>query len=983
MDIKNLQAYEVIREKELDGIHSQGCFLKHKKSGARVLLISNDDENKVFYIGFRTPPEDSTGVAHILEHSVLCGSKEFPVKDPFVELVKGSLNTFLNAMTYPDKTVYPVASCNDKDFQNLMHVYMDAVFYPNIYQHEEIFRQEGWSYRLEKEEGPLEYNGVVYNEMKGAFSSPDGVLERVILNSLFPDTTYANESGGDPEEIPDLTYEQFLDFHRKYYHPSNSYIYLYGDMDMEEKLRWLDEAYLSKFEKEPVNSEVALQNPFADMLDISMKYSIASNESEKENTYLSYNKVVGTTLDANLYQAFEILDYALLSAPGAPLKKALLEAGIGKDIMGSYDNGIFQPIFSVVAKNADPEQKEAFVDVIEKTLRGIVENGMDQKALAAGINYQEFRFREADFGGYPKGLMYGLQIFDSWLYDENTPFLHLEALPVFEFLKNQAGNGYFENLIQTYLLDNTHGSIVTVLPEKGRTARMDQELAEKLEAYRKSLTPEQRKALVQATADLKHYQEAPDDPAAEKKIPILAREDISPEIAPIVNENKTLATRAAEVPVMFHEIETNGIGYLSVFFDLSDLSEDLIPYVGILQAVLGVIDTEHYEYGELFNEINVHTGGIETSLEMFTNVERAAEKEFQPVFEIKGKALYPKLSVLTDMMAEILTRSRFEDTKRLKEILSMTKSRLQTRFLSSGHTASALRALSYTSPAAKWKDDTDGIGFYKTVAKLEEHFDTEKDVLVQQLYRLAKEVFRGDNMLVSFTGSAEGEEKAEQGLKGLAEELFSGAKELQETEDKAEKIRCRKQNEGFKTSSKVQYVARTGNFLDAGFAYTGALQILKVILSYDYLWQNVRVKGGAYGCMSSFNRVGDSYFVSYRDPSLEKTLAVYDGVPEYLRKFEVSERDMNKYVIGTISNMDRPMTPAVKGERSLNLVMNHVSEEMLKKERKQVLEATKEDIQALADLVEAVLEQRQICVIGNEEKIEEQKELFAETKELF
>ncbi len=983
MDIKNLQAYEVIQEKELDGIHSQGCFLKHKKSGARVLLISNDDENKVFYIGFRTPPEDSTGVAHILEHSVLCGSKEFPVKDPFVELVKGSLNTFLNAMTYPDKTVYPVASCNDKDFQNLMHVYMDAVFYPNIYQHEEIFRQEGWSYRLEKEEGPLEYNGVVYNEMKGAFSSPDGVLERVILNSLFPDTTYANESGGDPEEIPDLTYEQFLDFHRKYYHPSNSYIYLYGDMDMEEKLQWLDEAYLSKFEKEPVNSEVALQNPFADMLDLSMKYSIASNESEKENTYLSYNKVVGTTLDANLYQAFEILDYALLSAPGAPLKKALLEAGIGKDIMGSYDNGIFQPIFSVVAKNADPEQKEAFVDVIEKTLRGIVENGMDQKALAAGINYQEFRFREADFGGYPKGLMYGLQIFDSWLYDENTPFLHLEALPVFEFLKNQAGKGYFEDLIQTYLLDNTHGSIVTVLPEKGRTARMDQELAEKLEAYRKSLTPEQRKALVQATADLKRYQEAPDDPEAEKKIPILARTDISPEIAPILNENRTLTTQEAEVPVMFHEIETNGIGYLSVFFDLSGLSEELIPYVGILQAVLGVIDTEHYEYGELFNEINVHTGGIETSLEMFNNVERAAEKEFQPVFEIKGKALYPKLSVLTDMMAEILTKSRFEDTKRLKEILSMTKSRLQTRFLSSGHTASALRALSYTSPAAKWKDDTDGIGFYKVVAKLEEHFDTEKDVLVQQLYRLSKEVFRGDNMLVSFTGSAEGEEKAERGVKALAGELFSGVKEKPEAGGKTEKIHCQKQNEGFKTSSKVQYVAQTGNFLDAGFAYTGALQILKVILSYDYLWQNVRVKGGAYGCMSSFNRVGDSYFVSYRDPNLEKTLAVYDGVPEYLRKFDISERDMNKYVIGTISNMDRPMTPAVKGERSLNLVMNHVSEEMLKKERKQVLEATKEDIRALADLVEAVLEQQQICVIGNEEKIEEQKELFAETKELF
>ena len=487
MSVRDLETYEVIKEEDLTGIQSKGTLLRHKKSGARVLLVENEDNNKVFGIGFRTPPADSTGVPHIMEHSVLCGSRNFPAKDPFVELVKGSLNTFLNAMTYPDKTVYPVASCNDKDFQNLMHVYMDAVFYPNIYQHEEIFRQEGWSYRLESPEGPLTYNGVVYNEMKGAFSSPESVLDRVVLNTLFPDTSYANESGGDPEVIPELTYEQFLDFHRTYYHPSNSYIYLYGDMDMEEKLQWLDKEYLSAFEKKEVDSRIAYQEPFGEMVEKRIPYSIASDESLEDNTYLSYNKVIGTSLDRELYLAFQILDYALLSAPGAPLKKALTEAGIGKDIMGSYDNGIYQPIFSVIAKNANLSQKEEFLQVIQEVLEGLVRDGIDRKALEAGINYHEFRYREADFGGYPKGLMYGLQILDSWLYDDEKPFIHVDALDVFAFLKEKLGTGYYEELIRRYLLENPHGAVVIVEPEQGRTARMDAALAEKLQEYKESL----------------------------------------------------------------------------------------------------------------------------------------------------------------------------------------------------------------------------------------------------------------------------------------------------------------------------------------------------------------------------------------------------------------------------------------------------------------------------------------------------------------
>lgn len=969
MSVRDVEQYEILQEADLKDLKSKGYLLKHKKSGARVVLMENDDDNKVFYIGFRTPPEDSTGLPHILEHSVLCGSKNFPVKDPFVELVKGSLNTFLNAMTYPDKTVYPVASCNDKDFQNLMHVYMDAVFYPDIYRHDEIFRQEGWSYKLDDEDGKLEYNGVVYNEMKGAFSSPEGVLDRVVLNTLFPDTSYANESGGDPEVIPELTYEQFLDFHRKYYHPSNSYIYIYGDMDMEEKLRWLDREYLKDFDFMEIDSEIRLQEPFSQMKEAEIPYSIASDESEEDNTYLSYNKVIATSLDRELYVAFEVLDYALLQAPGAPLKKALVDAGIGKDVLGSYDNGIYQPIFSVIAKNANLSQKDEFIRVIEDVLRDMAENGINRKALEAGLNYMEFQYREADFGRYPKGLMYGLQIMDSWLYDEEKPFIHIEALNTFAFLREEIGTGYFEDLIRKYFLENTHGAIVVVKPEKGRTARMDKELEERLQVYKNSLSEEEKEMLVSRTHELEEYQSEPSSEEDLATIPVLKREDISREIAPIYNEEMEIAG----VKTIFHEIDTNGIGYVDLLFDLSGVPEEMLPYVGILQAVLGEIDTENYEYGELFNEINVHTGGIGTSLELYPDVTKVREKEFRATFEIKAKALYSKLPVAFAMMKEILTRSKLGDDKRLREILAMTSSRLLMKFQSSGHTTAALRAMSYASPSAKLKDMTSGIDFYQKVASIEKNFDEERENLIANITWLTENLFRRDNMMISYTAEKEGLKEMEELVRDMKAGLFIPAKGEQKTRCI---IHCEKKNEGFKTASKVQYVARVGNFLDHGASYTGALQILKVIMGYEYLWQNIRVKGGAYGCMSNFNRIGEGYFVSYRDPNLKRTMEVYEGVADYLRSFTVSDHDMNKYIIGTISNLDQPMTPSAKGDRSLNLYMNHVSADMIREERSQVLDATQDDIRSLARVVEAMMKAEQICVIGSEDKIEESKDMF-------
>ncbi len=525
MKLEELTAYEILEKREIADLNSMSYLMRHKKTGARLALLSNEDENKVFYIGFRTPPADSTGVPHILEHSVLEGSQDFPVKDPFIELAKGTLNTFLNAMTYPDKTIYPVASCNDKDFQNLMHVYLDAVFHPFIYKQKNIFLQEGWHYELKSEEDELTINGVVYNEMKGAFSSADDVLEREILNSLYPDTTYANESGGDPEAIPDLKYSEFLDFHSRYYHPSNSYIYLYGNMDMAEKLDYIDKKYLSDFEFLPVDSVIEKQKPFNEMQVVTKEYPIGEEESVEENTYLSLNFSVGDSLDRELYIAFQILDYALCSAPGAPLKEALIHKGIGKGVYSAYENGICQPYFSVISKCAGADQQEAFLSTIEEVLAKLSQEGIGEKALTAGLNYYEFKYREADFGSYPKGLMYGLQVLDSWIYDDARPFIHIEANETFANLKKKIGSGYFEGLIRTMLLANPHRTLVRLIPRQGLTAVREQEQQDRLAQVKAQMSKEQLQEIIRETAELERWQEEEDRPEDLAKIPLLTRED--------------------------------------------------------------------------------------------------------------------------------------------------------------------------------------------------------------------------------------------------------------------------------------------------------------------------------------------------------------------------------------------------------------------------------------------------------------------------
>lgn len=963
-------AYELIQQEEIQDVHAKGYLLKHKKSGARVMLLANDDENKVFNIAFRTPPANSTGVAHIIEHTVLCGSEKFPLKDPFVELVKGSLNTFLNAMTYPDKTMFPVASCNDADFQNLMDVYLDAVFHPNIYKNEKIFQQEGWHYHLEQESDPLTYNGVVYNEMKGAFSSADEVLNREVFNTLFPDTAYGVESGGDPKVIPSLSYEEFLDFHRKYYHPSNSYIYLYGNMDMKEKLDWLDREYLSKFDAIEVDSRIQLQKPFGETKDVTLSYPILEHEEEADNTYLSYNMVAGTTLDVKLNVAFSVLEYALLDAPGAPVKQALLDAQIGKDVEGSYEDGILQPYFQIVAKNANASDKERFLNVIHDTLQKIVDKGIDKKAVLAGINYFEFRFREADYASYPKGLMYGIDVFDSWLYDDEKPWMHLKQLAVFDELKKEVDHGYYETLIQRYLLDNPHSSIVTLVPKKGLAEKEEQETAEKLAAYKATLSREELQELIKQTKDLEEFQETEDSEEAKQCIPLLKRSDISRESVRLYNEEHF----QDDTVLLHHNLFTNGIAYVDLLFDTKQVPDELVSYMGILKSVLGLVSTEHYTYSELFNEINANTGGIHCGLQVF---QKPAENEdCTRMFGIRMKCLYPKLDFAFEMVKEILTTSKLDDEKRLREILSSLKSRLQQAIPGAGHSSAVMRASSYFSAVSYFQEQIAGITFYQLVENLEKNFTQRKADLICKLKTLLTYIFRPENLLVSITSDQKGYEGMEQRVAELKTCLHT-----EDVENGKITYRLDQKNEAFKTAGQVQYVAACGNFRKAGYDYTGSLRILKTILNYDYLWMNLRVKGGAYGCMCGFKRTGDAYLVSYRDPNLAKTLQTYEGCAEYLKNFTCSDRDMTKYIIGTISELDTPLNPSAKGNLSLNCYFSGMTESDFQKERDEILDASCEDIRALAPLVEAVVAQHNICVIGSAAGIEKDKELFKEIKE--
>ncbi len=960
--------YKLIKKQELTDINSEGTLLEHIKSGAKVLLLQNDDENKMFCIGFRTPPYDDTGLPHILEHSVLCGSRKFPVKEPFVELMKSSLNTFLNAMTFPDKTIYPVASCNDQDFANLMDVYMDAVLYPNIHSKEEIFRQEGWHYELMTKDGELTYNGVVYNEMKGAFSSPDGILGRESFNSLFPDTEYGVESGGNPDSIPSLTYEDFTNFHKKYYHPSNSYIIIYGNADMEERLTWLDQEYLSAFDKMTIDSAIHEQVPFDAPRTKEVEYPVTQEQGIDKKTYMSYNVAFPKEVTTTESWAFDIITQVLLEAAGAPLKMALLKEQIGDVVNGSYDSGIMQPVFSVTTQNANPEDQERFVEIIEKTLKEVVEKKLDEKALQAALNRYEFRLREADYGGMSKGLIYAMTSLGTWLYDESDPFSSFEFNKIFDDLKKAIGTTYYEDLIKKYILNNNHKAIVLVKPSLVVQEEKEKALKEKLAAYKASLTDSEVEQIIKDTIHLKEYQASMDTEEDLATIPLLKKEDLSYDVVPIYNKESSVD----DVKVIYHDVPTSGIGYVDLLFDVKKLDEKYVKYLGVFKTIFGSLDTASHTYQTLEQDIDINTGGIGCNV---MTVNKGID--YDVYLNVTAKALNNNLGYVFDIVDEIVHTTKYAMKERVKELLSMQVAYMQQMLVGRGHVQSLTRALSYTEPTYFFTDTVEGINYFDTLTNLLKTYETSFDELVTILAEMTEAIFTKENFLVSFTGE-------QAGLDVLEERLPEFIATLNEN------IRCanpfkfvpNKLNEGFKAPYDVQYVALCGNFRKAGLKYTGALQVFQNVISTDYLWKNVRVLGGAYGCMCGFRATGETYFVSYRDPKLTETLDVYHNIVNYLKDFKATEEEMLKAIIGAVGSYDFPLSPANKGIRSLRAYLTGKTIEDFKREKAEIINATEGDIKNILPYVEAIIEQNNLCVIGNDKKVEEAKEIFNETKML-
>jgi Zn-dependent M16 (insulinase) family peptidase len=955
--------FRLEEEKKLDDINSLARTFYHEKSGARLLYLQNDDDNKVFSITFRTPPEDSTGVAHIIEHSVLCGSRKFPLKEPFVELIKGSLNTYLNAMTFPDKTMYPVASRNAKDFRNLMDVYMDAVFYPNIYKTPETLMQEGWHYELEDKDGEVTYKGVVYNEMKGVFSSPDAILEKKIFESLFPDTAYGVESGGDPEFIPELTQEKFINFHKKYYHPSNSYIFLYGDMDILDKLKFIDEAYLQNFEKTQINSEIAMQSAFPQRVEKVFEYSIAPSETTEDKTFISRNFVLGKATNSEISLAFQVLEYLLLETPAAPLRNALIEAGLGKDVVGNFVKSILQPTFGIVVTGTNEQEKEKFIQVVDEELKRLVTEGIDKKLIEACINIFEFTLREANYGSRPKGLVYNIKCMDSWLYDA-SPFLLLGYKQDLEKIKSALKTNYFEQMIEKYLLNNTHQSVVVLKPKPGLSEEKDEEVRKQLAAYKASLSAEEIDKLVKQTLRLKELQQTPDSPEALATIPLLTLQDIEKKAEKLVLIEK----EELGVPILLHPLQTNGIAYVNMYFDTRRVPQECLPYVYFLAEVLAKISTEKYDYTELSNEIDSNTGGIVFDVAVYT--EDANDSKYVPKFLVKGKSLVEKLPQLVNLIEQIIAHSRFENDKRMKELIQEIKSNWDMNLFRRGQQLATNRVLSYFSPIAKY-NEVGMLAFYEFMASLEKEFTDRSEEIYGNLMKVANLIFNKESLLVSVTVEEENYSKFQDAFKSFYSCLPSTTEKPVQYS-----FETKQQNEGLMTSGKVQYVVKGANFRKLGYSYHGSLKVLETILRYDYLWTRVRVQGGAYGGFARFERNGNMVLGSYRDPNLKETLAVYNETATYLQSFSADQREMTKYVIGTMSQLDTPLTSSQRGERATNHYIRKISQDMIQKERDEILSTKQEDICKLAALMDGAMKENHLCVLGNEQKIKENSNIF-------
>lgn len=957
------EGYTLLEKRFVKEVNADCYFLEHDGSGAQVLKIAADDPNKTFSISFNTIPESDCGTPHIMEHSVLNGSKNFPVKSPFDVLSKGSLNTFLNAMTGPDMTYYPVASMNEKDYYNLMHVYLDAVFNPLIYDDPRIFEQEGWHYELTDPEEPVSYKGVVYNEMKGAFSSPERERGYLVFKNLFPENGYGFSSGGYPEAIPDLTYEDFLAFHTKYYHPNNSYIILYGDADMGKELAFIDSAYLSKYERSGFRAEIPLHAPYDSPKALEAVYSATEGSSTENQTFLSMSFVTGEGSDIEAYVSQMILADVLVNQESAPIRKALLEAEIGRDVY-AYSNFLKQNVFEIVVQNANPEDSDKFKEVVMSALKEAAEKELDQEAAEGAFNRIEFEFREGDDA--QKGLTYGQMALLGWKF-KSDPFLTLQYNAALEQVKTNLKEGYLEDFVKKQMLDNPYTLLLVLKPEPGLEKIKKAKIEEELTAFKAGLSGEAIQKLVDETQALIAYQREEDTPENLATIPMLQLSDINPEsefygIDEVDNDGVT---------ILHYDVFTNNVVYERLMFDLYVLPLEDIPYARLLTEFMGKLDTENHSYEDLEKELNIHLGGFNIFLNTYLENQNSSTPIAQ--LQVSAKSMNDKVDKMIELTAEILNHTKFDDSERLGELLTRHQSQLESGVKNNGLWYALYRLKSYISNSGMYDELTEGLSYFDFVTDLSKDFENNPEPLTQKLNEIASKLFSKGNMMAATTCSSEDLAKIKDGFSHLAETFETEMPGMNEWN-----FELSVKNEGLMAASKVQYVLKGSDYRKFGYDWDGRMEVLSQILSTDWLQNQIRVIGGAYGGFTFLDRSGTFIFASYRDPNLKGTLDNYDATPGYLKEFDADEATITRYLIGTIAGIDYPRTPSQKGSSAVRYYFEKTTKEDLQKEREAVLSTTVQDIRDMEAMVTQILKQNVYCVYGNQELLMEHKDMFGE-----
>lgn len=966
-----MHGFELTEKRFVLELNANVMVYKHKKSGAKLIHVDNNDTNKIFSIAFRTPPSDSTGVAHIIEHSVLCGSEKYPLNEPYKELLKGSLYTFLNAMTHKDFTVYPIASTNDKDFKVLSEVCLDAVFYPKLKTIDEIFYQEGWHYEMHNKSDELSIKGVVYNEMLGAFSDPNEVLSFETQKALFPDTVYNNCSDGLPEDIPNLTLQEFRDFHQKYYHPSNSYFFLYGKIDLDDILNMIDQNALSHFNARKLDTTIPLQPLFGFPKEKESVYPILQDDNEDENTWHSLGFLLDLKNDPSRYFSFQVLAHLLFETSGAPLKNALLKAGICEDVMCYFDIDTLQPSFSVTISGSEVKCKEKFKKVFFQTLQKIAKNGIDKQLIEASIAINEFELREATHPVYPKGIVYLLNILPHWIHDFD-PIAHLSYEKSVKDAKRGLTTDYFESLIKELLIENKHYTLVTLKPQKGLAEQAHNNLKEKLAKLKKSMSKSEIDNIIQTNKEILKRQTTLDSEEALSKISTLSVNDIDRQTMDFsINIDDE-----ADNNFIFHNHEdfTDGIVYLKMYFDPVYLPKKLIPYAKALTFILGKIHSKNYNNIALSNLINLNTGGIELDFGAYENYKDIYD--FKPYFSISSKAMLPNMKSMIDLIKELIQNTLFDDTKQLKEILFEKKAFTEMLLMNLGNMFAHFRLSAYYSNRGRFRESIDGIEYYFFLKDLLKNFNKNSEEIINNFYHAYRFVFNNVRTRVSITAP-------EQDIKSTQEYLKEQMKDLNHfhADSQAYYFEPLTKNEAFIMPGRVQYIAK--GHLNKYTKYNGELDVLEQIISLDYLWNKIRVQGGAYGSSFFFGSKGDVIASSSRDPNLSETLQSIDGIAGYIKKLKLSDKELTKYIIGAIRYYDSPKTPFEKSCLKDLYHFTNRKQDDIQKDRELILDVTPTKLKKYTTMLENVMNQDCYCVFGSEAKIKENNKLFTKVISVF